>query len=122
MTIIPNFLLKRLYVQGSLKQDAQGVWFSFKNSVGPGTLTRLNRIRINENDFSAEQVWIQVDSHEPQLAASVNEQHPLTVSLNQVITCHIKEMTLTPGSHGITLDVISREAGHVVVSIEDKLD
>ncbi|MBY0451051.1 MAG: hypothetical protein K2X01_10555 [Cyanobacteria bacterium] len=122
MTIIPNFLLKRLYVLGSLKQNEEGVWFSFKNTVGAGTLTRLNRVRINENDFSAEQVWIQVDVHEPQIAASVNEQSPLTVSLNQVITCHIKEITLDTGSHEITLDIISREAGHVVVSIEDKIN
>jgi hypothetical protein len=36
MVAVPSFLLKRLYVKGSLKNTPEGFQFDLKNSLGSG--------------------------------------------------------------------------------------
>lgn len=36
MIVVPQFLLRRLYVRGSLRTNGQGFHFELKNSLGSG--------------------------------------------------------------------------------------
>ncbi len=118
MTVIPNFILKRLYKKGSLQQDGADVRFAFTNVIGPGTLVKLNQVVLNGATFGPEAVMILVDGEETP-AVQITEASPITVNRGQTVTCVIQGAEVAAGSHAFALDVVSREAGHVVAKFED---
>ena len=118
MVIIPKILLKKIYVAGSLRQTAEGIAFDFINAVGPGILTKLNKIMLNETEFTPEKIVLKVgDVSFP--GDQISETNPATVAHNQIATCIIRGASLAEGLHKITLDLLSREVGKIVFSVED---
>ncbi len=118
MSIIPKFLLKRVYVSGSLRETTDGVAFDLFNSIGPGILTRLNNIKLNDHSFSPQQILLKIGDkifhgHE------ISDSNPAIFFHNQKTTCIILGAKLAQGLHTITVDLFSREAGKVVVTIQD---
>src|SRR4051794_25712321 len=109
MSIIPKFLLKKVYVSGSLRETSEGIAFDLFNSIGPGILTRLNKIRINDLEFSPQQILLKIgdkifEGHE------ITENNPAIFFHNQKSTCILLGATLVAGFHTITVDLLSREA------------
>ncbi len=118
MSIIPKFLLKRIYVSGSLRETSEGIAFDLINSIGPGILTRLNNIKINDHIFSPQEILLKIEDkifpgHE------ISEKNPAIFFHNQKSTCILLGAKLAKGLHTISVDLFSREAGKVVVTIED---
>jgi hypothetical protein len=118
MSIIPKFLLKRVYVSGSLREIEDGVAFDLLNSIGPGILTRLNSIMLNDEPFSPKDILLKIGDtifkgHE------ISDSNPAVFFHNQKTTCVLLGAKLAQGLHTIKVDLLSREAGKVVVSIQD---
>ena len=120
MTIIPNFILKRMYREGSFRRLADGVGFDIVNNLGPGQLSKINGITLNGVTYSADQIAL-VWNEERLPAASITEAEPATFFLNQVITCVILDESLAEGAYQIILDIVSREAGKVTLTVKDTL-
>jgi hypothetical protein len=118
MSIIPKFLLKKIYISGSLRQTAEGIAFDLFNGIGPGMLTRLNRITLNGLEFSPRDILIQMGDKLLK-AHEITETNPAIFFHNQKSTCILLGAKLAEGLHTITVDLLSREAGKVVVTIED---
>lgn len=120
MTVIPNFILKRMYKEGSLRRLSDGVGFDIVNNLGPGQISSLRSISLNEAVYEANQVYLLInDVVVP--GESISEDNPATFFLNQVITCVIKGAELPDGSYEIRLELVSREAGKVNLSVKDTL-
>jgi hypothetical protein len=119
--IIPDFILKRLYVSGSLRLHQEGIAFDIVNSMGPGILTRINSIKLGPLEFFAEHIQLVVDDMTI-AAQEITEENPAKFKLHQRGTCVVKGASLDIGQ-AITLvvDLHSKEAGKVVFSIQDKL-
>jgi len=118
MSIIPKFLLKRVYVSGSLRETGEGVAFDLMNTIGPGILTRLNSIILNEQPFSPKDILLKIGDklfH----AHEISESNPAIFFHNQKTTCILIGAKLAEGLHTITVDLLSREAGKVVVTVQD---
>jgi hypothetical protein len=120
MTIIPNFILKRMYRAGSLKRVSNGVSFEIINNLGPGQLSGLNGITLNGTTYVAEQVTFVFDGTELP-AKEITEATPASFFLNQIVTVLIDAPDLPAGDYTVKLDLISREAGKVTLTIQDKL-
>ena len=120
MTIIPNFILKRMYRAGSLKRANNGVSFEIINNLGPGQLSGLNGITLNGTIYVAEQVTFVFDGTELP-AKEITEATPASFFLNQIVTVLIDAPDLPAGDYTSKLDLISREAGKVTLTIQDKL-
>ena len=56
MSIIPEFLMKRVYKKGSLKQTEDGICFELKNVLGPGFISGFNFVQINYATFEPNKV------------------------------------------------------------------
>lgn len=121
MTVIPNFILKRMYREGTFRRVPEGVAFDIINNLGPGQISRINGVHLNGTLYDASRVVLIINAeHLP--AEHITEESPATFFLNQVITCIIKEeTTLDAGKYDITLDLVSREAGKVALSVKDTL-
>jgi len=48
--------MKRIYKKGSLKQTEDGVEFQLKNVLGPGAISGLEYIQINEYKFTKDTI------------------------------------------------------------------
>lgn len=121
MTVIPNFIVKRLYVAGSLRLVPEGVAFDINNSIGPGILTRINSIKIGAFEYFANEILLKLEDKLIQ-AAEISENNPVMFFLNQKLTCILKgKSPVDSGTHTITLDLLSKEAGKIVISIQDRL-
>lgn len=119
MSIIPKFLLKRIYVSGSLRETSEGIAFDLFNRIGPGILTRLNQIKLNDLEFSPQDVLLKVGDKIFR-GNEITENNPAIFFHNQKTTCIILGARLAKGIHTITVDLFSREAGKVVVTIQDQ--
>jgi hypothetical protein len=120
MTIVPNFLLKKMYRAGSLRSTENGVSFEMINCLGPGQLSGINGVTLNELSFSAEKITFkQGDTLLP--AKDITEDNPASFFLNQITTVLIETAPLPTGEYTLKLDVVSREAGRVTLTVKDKL-
>ncbi|MDX2084871.1 MAG: hypothetical protein SFZ03_05725 [Candidatus Melainabacteria bacterium] len=120
MIAIPKFLLQQLYVKGSLRLEPEGVAFDIKNSLGPGVLTRLSSITLDDTLFTGAQIKLHVDGQWIS-AKDVTEQTPARLGLNQTAVCVLLGASLSPGKHTLTVDLHSREVGQVVLTVHDQV-
>lgn len=120
MTVIPNFILKRMYKAGSFRRLPDGVGFDIINNLGPGQISLIQSVQLNDRVYTAEQVLL-IMNGEAVPASSIQEDSPATFFLNQVITCIILDQQVVSGEYNLTLELVSREAGKVSLSIKDQL-
>jgi hypothetical protein len=118
MALIPDFLLKKIYISGSLRETAEGISFDLVNHVGPGILTGLNKIMLNYQEFSPQQIMLKIGDRILR-GNEISEKNPAICFHNQRVTCIIQGGKLAAGLYTITVDLFSREVGKVVVSVQD---
>jgi hypothetical protein len=120
MTVIPNFILKRMYRDGSLRRVDGGIGFDIINTLGPGQISKLNSVSANGRVYTAEQLVLLINE-EVVRGDTITEENPATFFLNQVITCVVEDTTLPAGKYELVLDLVSREAGKVALTVKDML-
>lgn len=119
MSIIPEFLMKRVYQKGSLKQTEDGVCFNLKNVLGPGFISGFILVKINDATFDAEKVkFITQGSEIP--ASTVSEENPIGFRLGQEGTLILQgAKCLKDGINQIIIELMNPEAGRVKLSLTD---
>lgn len=119
MTIIPNFLLKKIYKKGSLRHTEKGIAFDLINILAPGLITGVNFVKINDNVYNPSVIEI-IKSGVETLAEQVSSENPLLIKLNEEITCVMKSgMDLKEGINNIIVELISQDVGKVQVCLSD---
>jgi hypothetical protein len=121
LSIIPDFLLKRIYRKGSLRETAQGIAFDLKNILGPGIITEINFVKINDEVYSSTVIKI-ISSTDSTTAEEINNENPLLIKLNQEITCLLDGAKgLQEGLNKIIVELVSRDVGRVQVTLTDTI-
>jgi len=120
MPTVPAFLLKKLYVKGSLKSTDEGSMLVIRNTLAPGTITRVSPVVIDGEEYSLEQISVgQGDVRRP--ASEITPKSPYAFGLNAVAEIWIAGAALKPGVHSLAVTVTAREVGDLKIQIEDKL-
>lgn len=121
MTFIPNVLLRRAYKKGSLRSIEGGLAIDVVNVLGPGILTGLNYVLINDYKYDPEDVCLLSNGTELR-ADKVSTEKPLFFTFKQKVTLVMKgNNPLKEGKNEISLEVISREAGVIKVNFSDNI-
>lgn len=119
MTFIPNVLLRRAYKKGSLRSVEDGLAIDLINVLGPGILTGLNFVLINNYKYEPDKVCIVSNGAELK-ADKVSAEKPLFFTFKQTATLvMLGENPLKNGKNDIEVEVVSREAGVIKVSFSD---
>lgn len=119
MSIIPEFLMKRVYKKGSLKQTDEGVCFELKNVLGPGFISGFVLVRINDAIFGADKVKFVTQGAEIS-AETVSEENPIGFRLGQEGTLILQgARCLQEGINQIIIELMNPEAGRVKLSLSD---
>lgn len=121
-TMIPTFLLKKLYVKGSFKNTAKGFRLALRNTLAPGTLVGVGAIQIDGHDVPREKIWIAVNDAAPVRASDVSFDTPRVFPLNATVTFEVEDQPLTPGTHRVQIAVDTQEAGQLKIDAEDSIE
>ncbi len=100
MVTIPGFLLRRLYVRGSLRNVDHGVQFQLLNRLGAGYARRLLPLALDGREVPLEQCSFTVDGQDFSFEV-VSAETPFTLDLDKATTITISDASLTSEPHTI---------------------
>jgi hypothetical protein len=120
--MIPNFLLKKLYVKGSFKNTTNGFQLALRNTLAPGTLVGVGAIQLDGRDIPREKILIVVDDGAPVRASDVSFDAPRAFPLNVTVTFRVEDQPLAPGAHRVNISVNTKEAGELKIDAEDSIE
>lgn len=118
MVSVPGFLLRRLYVKGSLTNSPEGLRFQLKNSLGSGYARAMLPVSIDDLEFPLEKSYFIVDGGEIQFS-SVSDDTPFTIAMNKVITVLVKGTSVEPGAHKLTMGFVVPGLGSLKFDVRD---
>ncbi|MFQ5861225.1 MAG: hypothetical protein ACE5IG_06725 [Dehalococcoidia bacterium] len=102
MVTVPAFLLRRLYVKGSLRNTPQGFQFQLKNSLGSGYARKLLALTLDGQELPLEQCSFTVASKEVPFA-EVSPANPFTLAMNKTTTIAVKGTSLSKEPHKLQM-------------------
>lgn len=118
MVAIPPFLLRRLYVKGSLRSTPGGFEFQVKNSLGSGYAKGMQPLVLDGREIPLDATSFQVDGVVTPFAA-VTEQSPFTLVLNKATTIAVKGRPLAPGAHKLVIGFVVVGLGKLSFDVTD---
>jgi hypothetical protein len=119
--MIPSFLLKKLYVPGSFKNNPTGFELAVRNSLAPGTLIGVGPMAIDDRDIPTDKLWIAVNNNPPVRASDISPDAPRLFPMNATVTFRIEDQSLDSGKHHVVMAVNIREAGELKIDAEDSI-
>ncbi len=118
--MIPQFILRKLYKKGSLKNTDNGIEFILENSLASATITKINRISAGNKDIPLPQIEIKGGSGFVN-ADNINENMPIQFEKGREIDVRLSTDRLTEGEHLIKISVASKEFGELSFDIKDRV-
>ncbi|MCZ6535136.1 MAG: hypothetical protein V3U95_02185 [Dehalococcoidia bacterium] len=100
MVSVPSFILRRLYVKGSLLSTDAGMEFQLLNRLGSGYARRLLPLTLDGHDIPLDCCEFHVDGSRVPFA-NISRENTFTIALNKLITVTAKGVTLTKEPHNI---------------------
>lgn len=99
-----------------------GMAFDLKNILGPGIITQVNFIKINDCYFDPAEITLRTNGKDNRLT-DVTPNSPLFIAFMQKGTLILHDKNcLLEGPNEIQLELISREAGLINVTVSDTLN
>ncbi|MGB9879480.1 MAG: C-glycoside deglycosidase beta subunit domain-containing protein [Anaerolineae bacterium] len=121
MGSVPAFLLKKLYVKGSLKNTATGFEFTIQNTLAPGTIVDLGSLQVDGVTYQPEQVRVILSDGRNVPATEVSAQSPMRFAVGDKVTVQVAGTPLSTGAHKLMLSPKTKEAGVLEISAEDTI-
>ena len=117
---IPSFLLRKLYVKGSLANVDGGFEFKIKNSLSPGTAIEISPIKVNDTEYALDATIIKTEGVE-MAASEVTEGNEFPIKVGIEILLHVKGDALAAGEHKIDIGIKTKEAGTLAFDVKDSI-
>ncbi len=121
-TMVPSFLLKKLYVRNSFKNNANGFELALRNTLANGTLIGFGPLSIDGRNIPLDHVFIAVGDNAPVRAGDVSLTSPRSFPINTTVSMRVEDQPLSPGKHRVTVAVNTREAGELKIDAEDSIE
>lgn len=120
---VPGFLLRQLYVAGSLRNTVDGFSLQARNPLADGTLVRIGRISVDGQAIAPAEVTARRDGDVTVYRAlDVSAASPVTFRRGDVVTFHVAGWQLEPGEHRLELEVDELNLGRVSLAIHDRVE
>jgi hypothetical protein len=121
MPAIPAFVLKKLYVKGSLRAEEGGFALDLKNTIAPGTITAFAGLDVDGQAIDAALVTLVAPSGRSRTPGEVSAQAPLLFPVGAVVSLHVSGQRLEPGPHELVIRVFVQEVGWLDIPVSDTL-
>jgi hypothetical protein len=121
MGSIPAFLLKRLYVRGSLHNTATGFELTIQNTLAPGTIVGLDPLQVDGAEYPLETIEAVLPDGTQVPASSVSAGSPVRFSIGDKVRVLVEAQPLSAGTHRLTITPKTKEAGPLSIEVEDRI-
>jgi len=119
---VPAFILRRLYVKGSLQNTLDGWRFTLRNTLGSGYAKGLVPLRVDE----MEEIPMERTSFENDglivTFDQVNEDNTFGLEMNREIVIRVAGDQLAAGSHSIYFGCIVPGLGQIGFDFTDEVE
>lgn len=120
--MVPAFLLKRLYVKGSLKPTADGFEFSVLNQLGSGYARQMLPVTLDGEQAPLDRTYFRRPDGEEVLFSEVDEHRPFTLEVGKTLAIGVRGTPLTPGVHKVGLGFVVQGIGSLSFEVSDIVD
>ena len=117
---IPAFLLRKLYIKGSLENVDDGFTFKLKNSLSPGTTTEVAPIKVNDTEYGLDSTTVRSEGVEI-LGSDISEDNTFPIKVGVEIEIFVKGDSLPEGEHKIDISLTTKEAGTLAFDVTDSI-
>jgi len=121
MGSVPAFLLKKLYVKGSLKNTATGFELAIQNTLAPGTIVGLAPLQVDDVEYPLQQIRVILPDGRKISAADISAGSPLHFAIGAKVTIQVEGKALPAGLHKLTISPKTKEAGTLQIPAEDTI-
>ncbi len=118
---VPGFLVRRFYVQGSLRNTEGGFELQAHNGMGPGTIVGLTSITIDGMSIDPRRITAQRQGGSAVLAATISRASPVPVAVGDRVTIHVSGPQLAAGRHRLEVELVERDLGVLQLGITESL-
>lgn len=119
MPVIPQTVLKKLYVRGSLRLEDHGFAFDLKNLIAPATITDVDGLDIDGDTVDDRLVTFVPPSGNSRPMDQISSGTPMHFPVGVVVTVRVASEPLEPGEHEFTLHLKVKEIGSLDIPISD---
>jgi hydroxymethylglutaryl-CoA reductase (NADPH) len=121
MVKVPSFLLKKLYVKGSLKNTDDGFQFELQNTLADATIVEPVKIAIDDMPIDPEKITL-ISGEREVKSTEISLNNTIPLKVNTKVTVKIKGKKLDEGGHKITIETKSKEYGTLSFDVKDVLE
>ncbi len=115
---VPAFLLRRLYVKGSLRPVDGGFAFDLKNSLGSGYAEQVLPLTLDGEELPLASTRFEVDGQTTRFD-EVSGARPMTLGMNRTVTITVDGHELAPGKHKLGIGFIVAGMGRMEFDVTD---
>ena len=117
---IPAFLLRKLYVKGSLENVDDGFVFKLKNPLSPGTAISMEPIKVGDKEYALDALTISSEGTEVN-ASEISESNSFPIKVGVDINLHVAGEPLPEGEHKVFISIKTKEAGALAFDFTDAI-
>jgi alpha-N-arabinofuranosidase len=115
MPAVPEFLLRRLFLEDSLKTDPEGFSFSIFNRFAPATITAF-RLAVDGQPVPPARISIKAGEDFVRSADSISSEAPFTLPVNTRVDLRVSGVS--PGAGELRFIIQTVEVGELSFSVK----
>ena len=115
---VPSFILRRLYMKGSLHNRDDGWGFKLKNTLGAGYAKGLIPVSVDGTEMSLERSFFDNEGEETSFTA-VSDDNTFGLKLNHEILIYFRGDALEMGNRKIVMGFIVPGLGTLKFDFND---
>ncbi len=116
--MFPSFILAKLYITGSLKNNETGFEMKLKNNLDSATLTGLGTMKVDDASYAPDVCRVKIGAVEKR-GNEITRQSSFPVRVGNEIVMQIDGAPLAAGSHKVSFQIYTQEIGLVQFSVTD---
>jgi len=119
MVSVPGFLLKRLYVKGSLRATADGFEFDAANQLGSGYARQMLPVTLDGRQFALAEAYFRRAEGQDIRFCDVSAEQPFTLEVGRGLVIGVHGAALEPGPHKVGLGFVVQGIGPLSFEVSD---
>jgi hypothetical protein len=120
MAKIPEFLLRTLYVKGSLKNQDDGFEFQMKNELGPARIVGARPLTMDRKPIPLDSCQF-IHGAQSASFADVTPETSVLMRKGEAISVRVDGQTLKRSRHVLGINVIVKDMDQVNFTVSDQV-
>lgn len=116
---VPGFLLRRLYVKGSLQATETGFTFELHNPLGSGAVHEMRPLTVDGAPQDRARTFLRRADGSETAFSAIGEKTPFALEMGQSLLVRVEGAKLKPGKHEIGFRFVVPVVGELGFKVDD---